>query len=262
MPATCQESDSWTCAAVYDWTGNETLATERHLADRQATGHPRDHHRRRRRPLARLQGHRPGGPARRDGAAPGRAGRPSTAAPSGRKSLGTLLKSITTTVVFGIAFVMVLSEVGMNVAPILASAGVLGPGDRLRRPEPGQGLPVRRDDDDRGPVRRRRRRRPRRGDRHGRERRPARHPGPRRRRHRLVRPQRRDPACRQPEPELGAHRARHRRRLRRGPGPRARGAHRRSPTACGRTRTTRTSSSRSPRCGACRTSLPTPSWCG
>ena len=42
------------------------------------------------------------------------------------KSLGTLLKSITTTVVFGIAFVMVLSEVGMNVAPILASAGVLG----------------------------------------------------------------------------------------------------------------------------------------
>ena len=27
MPATCQKSDSWTCAAVYSWTGgNETLA--------------------------------------------------------------------------------------------------------------------------------------------------------------------------------------------------------------------------------------------
>ncbi len=26
MPSTCEESDSWTCAAVYDWTGNETLA--------------------------------------------------------------------------------------------------------------------------------------------------------------------------------------------------------------------------------------------
>src|SRR3954454_6937366 len=26
MPSTCQDSDSWTCAAVYDWTGNETLA--------------------------------------------------------------------------------------------------------------------------------------------------------------------------------------------------------------------------------------------
>ena len=42
------------------------------------------------------------------------------------RSLGSLLKSITTTVVFGIAFVMVLSELGINVAPILASAGVLG----------------------------------------------------------------------------------------------------------------------------------------
>ena len=27
MPSTCQKSDSWTCAAVYDWTGgNETAA--------------------------------------------------------------------------------------------------------------------------------------------------------------------------------------------------------------------------------------------
>src|SRR6478672_544525 len=26
MPATCRSNDSWTCAAVYDWTGNETLA--------------------------------------------------------------------------------------------------------------------------------------------------------------------------------------------------------------------------------------------
>ncbi|KQT89706.1 mechanosensitive ion channel protein MscS [Marmoricola sp. Leaf446] len=42
------------------------------------------------------------------------------------RSLGTLLKSIGTTVVFGIAFVMALSEIGVDVAPILASAGVLG----------------------------------------------------------------------------------------------------------------------------------------
>src|SRR5687768_7491200 len=26
MPSTCEESDSLTCAAVYEWTGNETLA--------------------------------------------------------------------------------------------------------------------------------------------------------------------------------------------------------------------------------------------
>ena len=49
---------------------------------------------------------------------------------------------------------------------------------------------------------------------------PARHPAARRQRHGLVRPQRRDPAGGQHEPELGAHRARHPCRLRRGPRPR------------------------------------------
>ncbi|MET0999237.1 MAG: mechanosensitive ion channel family protein, partial [Marmoricola sp.] len=125
MPATCQESDSWTCARVYEWTGNETLAhgatwligkplailvillaavvirwiaskaIDRVVRRAEATPLPGARHTFNRR-------------AQR------------------AKSLGTLLKSITTTVVFGIAFVMVLSEVGMNVAPILASAGVLG----------------------------------------------------------------------------------------------------------------------------------------
>ena len=42
------------------------------------------------------------------------------------KSLGSLLKSLTTMVVFGIVFVMVLDQVGVNVAPIIASAGVVG----------------------------------------------------------------------------------------------------------------------------------------
>ncbi len=126
MPTTCQKSDSWTCAAVYDWTGgNETAAhaaawvigkplaivgiivfavlvrwlackaIDRVVHRAQVTALPgaRQTHNRR---------------AQR------------------AQSLGTLLKSITTTVVFGIAFVMALSEVGMNVAPILASAGVLG----------------------------------------------------------------------------------------------------------------------------------------
>ena len=26
MPATCEESDSWTCATVYNWTGSDDLA--------------------------------------------------------------------------------------------------------------------------------------------------------------------------------------------------------------------------------------------
>jgi small-conductance mechanosensitive channel len=125
MPSTCQKSDSWTCAAVYDWTGNESLAhgatwligkplaiaviivaavLARWLASKAID-----------RIVSRAEtASVPGG----RGAYNRRAQR--------AKSLGTLLKSITTTVVFGIAFVMVLSEVGMNVAPILASAGVLG----------------------------------------------------------------------------------------------------------------------------------------
>ncbi len=125
MPSTCEESDSWTCAAVYDWTGNEELAhgatwligkplaiaviiiaavVARWLGSKAID-----------RVVSRAEtASVPGG----RGAYNRRAQR--------AKSLGTLLKSITTTVVFGIAFVMVLSEVGMDVAPILASAGVLG----------------------------------------------------------------------------------------------------------------------------------------
>ncbi len=125
MPSTCEESDSWTCAAVYGWTGNETLAHSatwiigkplailaillfavivRWLASRMID-----------RVVARAE-HAP---------------RPGNKHTFNRraqraKSLGSLLKSIMTTVVFGIAIVMALSEVGVNVAPILASAGVLG----------------------------------------------------------------------------------------------------------------------------------------
>nr|WP_309113857.1 mechanosensitive ion channel family protein [Saccharothrix sp.] len=42
------------------------------------------------------------------------------------KTIGSVLKSVTTIVVFGIAFIQVLTELGMNVAPILTSAGILG----------------------------------------------------------------------------------------------------------------------------------------
>ena len=125
MPAACQRSDSYSCAAVYDWTGNESLAHSaawligkplailgilmvavlvRWLATKAID---RVIKRAETTPLPGLK-HTHNRRAQR------------------ARSLGTLLKSITTTVIFGIAFVMVLSEVGMNVAPILASAGVLG----------------------------------------------------------------------------------------------------------------------------------------
>jgi moderate conductance mechanosensitive channel len=125
MPASCEDSDSWTCAAVYDWTGNETLANGatwligkplailvvvlgavlvRWVASKAIDRVVR------RAETAPLPGNKHTFNRRAQRA----------------KSLGSLLKSITTTVVFGIAFVMVLSELGINVAPILASAGVLG----------------------------------------------------------------------------------------------------------------------------------------
>ncbi len=42
------------------------------------------------------------------------------------KSLGSLLKSIASGLIFGVVFIMCLAEVRVNVAPILASAGVVG----------------------------------------------------------------------------------------------------------------------------------------
>lgn len=42
------------------------------------------------------------------------------------RTVGSLLKSITSFVVLGIAVILILGELGINLAPILASAGVLG----------------------------------------------------------------------------------------------------------------------------------------
>jgi moderate conductance mechanosensitive channel len=42
------------------------------------------------------------------------------------KTIGSVLKSVVTIMVFGVAFIQVLTELGMNVAPILTSAGILG----------------------------------------------------------------------------------------------------------------------------------------
>ena len=125
MPASCKNTDSLTCETVYDWTGNETLAQAatwligvplailvigvgavlvRWVASKAIDRVVQ------RAETATIPGTRHTFNRRAQRA----------------KSLGSLLKSITTTVVFGIAVVMVLSEVGMDVAPILASAGVLG----------------------------------------------------------------------------------------------------------------------------------------
>jgi hypothetical protein len=63
-----------------------------------------------------------------------------------------VLNSIASFVIFGLAFVTVLAELGVNLGPILASAGVAGVALGVRRPEPGARLPVRDLHDPRGPV--------------------------------------------------------------------------------------------------------------
>lgn len=42
------------------------------------------------------------------------------------RTIGSVFKSITSVVVFGTAFMMILAELGVNLAPVLASAGILG----------------------------------------------------------------------------------------------------------------------------------------
>ena len=42
------------------------------------------------------------------------------------KTIGSVFKSIVSVIVFGCAFMMILAELGVNLAPVLASAGILG----------------------------------------------------------------------------------------------------------------------------------------
>ena len=42
------------------------------------------------------------------------------------ETMGSVLKSVTSLVIFGVAFATVLSEVGVDLGPVLASAGILG----------------------------------------------------------------------------------------------------------------------------------------
>jgi small conductance mechanosensitive channel len=42
------------------------------------------------------------------------------------KTIGSVFKSIASAIVFGLAFMMILAELGVDLAPVLASAGILG----------------------------------------------------------------------------------------------------------------------------------------
>jgi small conductance mechanosensitive channel len=138
MPETCRidGNDSWSCATVYDWTHNEALA---HAAA-WFIG----------KPLAILWLVVLALVARwalfklidrlvqraRTGVLPDAFNRGLLAAHEGEvartrraqraQTIGTLLKSIVSGVIVAIVVMMALSEVGVDIAPLIASAGILG----------------------------------------------------------------------------------------------------------------------------------------
>ncbi|MFL6160477.1 MAG: mechanosensitive ion channel family protein [Marmoricola sp.] len=136
MPATCKDTDSWTCAAVYHWTGNETLS---HAAG-WLIGKPFAilwlvvlgmvarwlMHKAINRVVARAEA----------GVLPSKFAKGPFAEPGGEvtvhrraqraATMGGLLKSIVTTSVFVVVVIMSISELGYNVAPLIASAGIVG----------------------------------------------------------------------------------------------------------------------------------------
>ncbi len=138
MPATCRNGtdQSWSCATVYHWTHNEQLA---HAAG-WVIGKPLS--------IAwlvvlalvarwllfrlidRLV------KRARSGVLPNALSRGPFAEPEGEilthrrvqraQTIGSLLKSIVSGVIFTIVVIMAISELGYNVAPLIASAGILG----------------------------------------------------------------------------------------------------------------------------------------
>ena len=175
----------------------------------------------------------------------GQLGRSTTEPPPGStrrvqraKTMGTLLKSITSGIIVAIVVTMMLRALGLTSAPILASAGILGValgfGSQTLVKDFLSGIFMIFEDQygvgdvvDMGEA-----------VRHGRGREPARHPAARHQRHRLVRPQRRDLPRRQHEPELGPHGARRPGQLRARTSPTYAGSSPTSSTTCGRTTTT------------------------
>ncbi|MFL6174211.1 MAG: mechanosensitive ion channel family protein [Marmoricola sp.] len=140
MPKTCEDihngNGSWTCAAVYHWTHNDWLA---HAAD-WVIGKPLTIlwlvvlalvgrwllHKTIDRVVARAV----------EGVLPSRLARGPFADPGGETAIhrraqraatmGGLLKSIVTGVIFAIVLTMALAEIGVNIAPLIAGAGIIG----------------------------------------------------------------------------------------------------------------------------------------
>ncbi|HET6152959.1 MAG TPA: mechanosensitive ion channel family protein [Marmoricola sp.] len=142
VPATCKSdgNSSWTCAAVYHWTGNTDLA---HAAA-WLIGKPLAIlwlvvlgtvarwllHRLINRVVARAQsGVLPAKLAKGPFADARHGSNPETTVHRRAQraaTMGSLLKSIVTSTIFVVVLIMSISELGYNVAPLIASAGIVG----------------------------------------------------------------------------------------------------------------------------------------
>ncbi|RZI85710.1 MAG: mechanosensitive ion channel family protein, partial [Microbacterium sp.] len=136
MPETCQDTDSWSCAAVYHWTDNEDLAHAAawvigkplaivwlvvlgllgrwvlvkvidRLVARAASGVV---------PSKLAKG--PFFDQTGENGAHRRVQRAQT--------MGSLLKSVVTGLIFVVVLMMAISELGYDIAPLIASAGIVG----------------------------------------------------------------------------------------------------------------------------------------
>ncbi|HET8603317.1 MAG TPA: mechanosensitive ion channel family protein [Marmoricola sp.] len=148
MPNACTDgrgNGSWTCAAVYEWTGNRWLAhTSAWLIGRPLAilgiavvailvrwiTHRAIDRLVRRAEAGVLPGKVLPGRSRERRAEQDKPVRVTTQGAGRRvqraQGLGSLLKSVITGLVFGVAAVMILAECSVNIVPIITSAGVVG----------------------------------------------------------------------------------------------------------------------------------------
>ena len=136
LPPTCQSSNSMSCAAVWDWTHNDYLA---HAAT-WVVGTPLSilwmvavawglrwiaHRIINRFVIRAVEGTLvPRWPSL--GQPPNATVQQTTRRKQRAQALGSLLRNVISVVIYGVVFVMILSKLGVDIAPILASTTVIG----------------------------------------------------------------------------------------------------------------------------------------
>ncbi|MGH3757338.1 mechanosensitive ion channel family protein [Actinophytocola sp.] len=136
QPPDCVSDEGW-CTTIYNWTGNEWLAASSHWLIAKPTAIllivlgalvVRSLARRLIDRLTRASGGRVPTLLRplRERAPQALGTLLSERRAQRAQTIGSVFKSIVSFIVFGLAFMMILGELGVNLGPILASAGIVG----------------------------------------------------------------------------------------------------------------------------------------